>query len=295
MVAAQRLEVGYQLFQALRPAGIYLNKDYGPQGAALCSAAHLLGIPTFSMLHGLQPEACSCQPVVADKVFCWGDESRRWFVGNGNDPARVLATGNPSFDRLFQRASSPQALEQTRQEHGLPLDRRVVLFGSNPIPFEQNSLILAALLEAARAQDFLVLHKPHPAEPLEPYRRAFEDPRHLVLVPASQMKPDEAIVASNAVVVYHSTLGLEALLAGRPLLVADFLPQPSPATFAVQIPGLCCPSPAELAARLLALWAGTFPDQDCAQATNRYLESVIPPQRRAAEFMAQAMLAGRKA
>jgi hypothetical protein len=109
------------------------------------------------------------------------------------------------------------------------------------------------------------------------------------------MKPDEAIVASNAVVVYHSTLGLEALLAGRPLLVADFLPQPSPATFAVQIPGLCCPSPAELAARLLALWAGTFPDQDCAQATNRYLESVIPPQRRAAEFMAQAMLAGRKA
>lgn len=284
-------ELARRALSRLRPDAVYVNKDYDFLGTCVCAAARELGIPSYTMLHGLQPADCSCQPLVADKVFCWGPESRDWYLAIGSPAERVLVSGNPAFDQMLRQGRDAERQGATRRQLGVPKGHRILLVGTTPISSEENRALLDGCLAAvAGIEGLTVVLKPHPAE--SPQRYA-EEPLvtqgGALLLRPDQLSAQDAINVSDAVAVYNSTLGLEALIAGKRLFVLDWLPKKTMISYAKAIPALCYNSPAELGAGLRGLVAGLPLADELALAVSRYLDAVTPSDGQAAVRMAAWM------
>lgn len=224
---------------------------------AALDAAGELGIPSVGMidLFGLDADpyvwrarkptrTCVISPVVRDRLLARGFEA-----------GAVAVTGNPAFDGLFSPASTALADEfvAARGWRGLS----PVLYAGNiepaahpatPVP-PGHALSLeaeAVLREMVRGDPSLALViRFHPSEwhtypPHVPQARV-----HFSVPSREPIHP--LILAAKAVVVQNSTVGLEAAVAGKPVVSLENSPSAhasfSLASLQVSTP---CPQPADL-------------------------------------------------
>ena len=83
-----------------RPAAIVTDHDRAGLSSCLVLAARSLGIPTFSLQHGvMDDDATGYVPVIADRMFCWGELHRRIMTEAGQDPAKLAIGGCPRLTR----------------------------------------------------------------------------------------------------------------------------------------------------------------------------------------------------
>jgi hypothetical protein len=96
-----QLAVGCSAFlERDRPAAIVTDYDRAGLASSLVLAARSLGIPAFSLQHGVMgQDAAGYVPVIADRMFCWGELHRRIMIQAGQDPARLAIGGCPRLTR----------------------------------------------------------------------------------------------------------------------------------------------------------------------------------------------------
>jgi hypothetical protein len=163
-------------------------------------------------------------------VICaWGEASAEYFRAQGAPADTVQVTGNPRFDGFDAAAWQAEGDELARS---LGLDRPPLLYLSNPID-DQGYCTTAEKLDlfrrfadevadtlAAGGRQLLV--KLHPREDVAAFRRAAAESRAAARTRVLDDHPLFAVLAcSGAAVVLASTVGLEALLLGRPLGVLE--------------------------------------------------------------------------
>ncbi|HMQ30871.1 MAG TPA: hypothetical protein PKD53_09090 [Chloroflexaceae bacterium] len=149
-------------------------------------------------------------PMLATRIAVWGELVREWFVAQGVDPARVVITGQPRFKRAKPGDAPPDPLGP---------GGGVVLIATQPLGGSFQRAVSEAVLAAARALPALrFVFRPHPDEPLEQYEtacRASQLP-NLVVERGGLVA---ALETASFVITHSSTVGLEALLLQRPLIV----------------------------------------------------------------------------
>lgn len=162
----------------------------------------------------------------ADRVCVLAEAVRKKLVDGGRTPSEIVVTGNPAFDRLADECLEKKA-KAFRQEKGLE-GKKVILWASQPEPKAHPSSgapgdpglprkIDAALFEALRSHpDWHLIIRLHPSE-----NAAFDTLPERVSLSGKLDDLPTVLKASDAVVTMTSTVGLEGVLLGKPLVTVD--------------------------------------------------------------------------
>ncbi len=234
---------------------------------AALEAAIELDIPSIGMvdLFGIDADPYLWRPRKPTRTCVLSDVVRDRLLARGFDPASVTVTGNPAFDGLASPDTAALAREfiEARGWRGLT----PILYAGNiepathpatPVPAGHAlSLEAEAVLRGMVRDDasLALVIRYHPSEwhtypPHVPQARV-----HFSIPSREPIHP--LILAAKAVVVQNSTVGLEAAVAGKPVVSLESSPSAhalfSLAALQVSTP---CPEPVALPGVLAGILSG---------------------------------------
>jgi len=215
------------LLRRLRPKLVVATNSPRSE-RALFVAARNLGIPALCLvdLFAIHEAKWISEPRYAARICVLNEHVAQHFIAQGADPGTLAITGNPAFDPL----SDPQTREagkRLRRTRGYADGEKVILWASNveperhPFTGAQGDPTLPRRIEAelrrivASEPHWHLIVRYHPSENVEfqPSPTVSNSPRTEDL--------HALIHAVDAVVVASSTVGLEAHLAGQPVVSLD--------------------------------------------------------------------------
>ncbi len=205
---------------------VVVASDVHPVGKAIVHLANARGIPTIVVQHGLygnDGEALTLGflPLSAATVCVWGEGSAQILERHGVARERIRLTGQPRFDQIVALREQDwhhRICDQLELAHSC----RFLTFASQNI-FRRDEQRLAILQSFGRLcediPESVVVVKLHPAENLRLWEQSaakLELPRVRIV---KQIDLHRLLAASDVVMTVFSTVGLEALLLGKPLVV----------------------------------------------------------------------------
>ncbi len=241
-----------QFLEAFRPAAVLTEYDRGSRWSCLVLAARSLGIATFTLQHGvLGDDAIGYVPVIADKVFCWGEMAAENLVRNGVSPEQVAIGGCPRLDRAL--TATPR---EARAKLSLDAAQPVIMLATAPYADAERTRlveIFAASLELLPEVQGIV--RLHPSEERASYAKLIQCYPSVRFFESAEASLDESFAATDIVVVHNSGVGSDALVKGRPTIVVEMPPSPlGHGKDLVEMAGCACASsPGELAKAVAAL------------------------------------------
>lgn len=218
---------------------------------------HCLGIPTIEVQRGPIAKATIIAPPEADHILCIDDASKAVYAAlRDASPHQLSVVGNVRQDVEIGRLEAVSEDVARRAVSGAEIvdSDRVVLLIGQPIDRQlMRSVALVVFKAAVELDDVFVVVKPHPEEDLSgrDIYRALADEVGLAKFAVDDTSNSIAsVIASTYVATYYSSVGLEAVGLGRPVISINPFREPSP--FDLAAIGLASPvSTAEDLIRLL--------------------------------------------
>jgi hypothetical protein len=165
-----------------------------------------------------------------DRIAAWGKSSLEYYKKVGVNPDQVVLTGNPRIDDLVADYDS-LSRDGLRKTCGLPLDERVILFATNPLykmkiltidEYISSVQAVAKSFQSSTVNATLVI-KPHQ---IEVEHQEWGLDQELDAMPRVHYLKDitlvEALALSDAVLIFNSTVAVEAALFQKPVGVINF-------------------------------------------------------------------------
>ena len=245
---AEEAEALRDLLGALDPPAILVASDQHRMGRII---SQLAPDRVIVVQHGLPQAEVGYLPVVAGRVAVWSEASRAWFTEHGVPDSRLVVTGNPRFDALVAPRDGDGDPGGTRLPRGNP---RILLALSPTVTARNRALLGMVLRGIAGVPAASLVVKLHPGQGDWSWvrgevRRA--DVKGSVLVlrhdPLSRL-----LRWADTTIVHRSTVALDSLVAGTPVIVGVVDESPSVAT--AELESLQLPiarDPDELRATLL--------------------------------------------
>jgi hypothetical protein len=152
-------------------------------------------------------------PEYGDILCVINEGVRRKLIRAGRDPDCVVATGNPVMDEHLKL--DVLGLRETwRTKHGCVDSDRVALYASQPDPDQYlGSRVAAELVCEGLDRGWKVAVRPHPNEDFD----ATLLPTGTILSGKDET-PWQCLCGADACVVISSTMGIQSVLVGRPLV-----------------------------------------------------------------------------
>ena len=208
---------------AAAPRTVVLASDQHRVGRLVCHVARVAGIRSVVLQHGLPQSTLGYVPVVADHVLAWSDHAVEWFAAHGAPREKVSVSGNPRLDAPLggDRVVKYRTGTGTEPRDGTPR----FLAALSVAPPEVNLGVLETALGALTASPKATLVvKLHPGGsdwgPLRDRLRAADVPTERVRV-AEREDIFGLIDWADVVLVHRSTVAVEALACGRPVVVVS--------------------------------------------------------------------------
>ncbi len=181
----------------------------------------------FELFYGLKGEDIDPGYGTCSKIAVFSDKVKELLISEGAEPERLVVTGNPKFDAIFN-SKSGNCQEKVCQKLGIPIDKKIILLctqyfvESGLWSSEQRKQFVMAIASAtAKIPDIQLVIKLHP-----PYEN--EDDYHEIVKNLSP-KPvickyanlPELINACSVAITVSSTTALEAMVARKPVIIID--------------------------------------------------------------------------
>ncbi len=206
------------LLDTCQPLCVVAASDSHRYSRLITLMARQHSIRTLVVQHGATVSPHAYVPVYADRIAVWGDTSRRWFIGHGVPEKQIVVTGQPRFDGV-----QPSADESWPREP-LSQTQASLLLATNPIGAGPNAELWGIVCEALRSLRYkgrLVL-KPHPGQSdCDLFRRLVDQSGLPWEIAPSHADLNTLISTSTTVITTQSTVGIEALIHDKPLVVVD--------------------------------------------------------------------------
>lgn len=214
MVASQRVLGCLEFLKAHRPSVILTEYDRNALWSCLVLAARKLGIPSLTLVHGvIERDAFGFSPVLADHILCWGELDRAKLIDAGEAPSRVTVAGCP---RLSRELPSPSL--EGRRRLGIAHDGPVAMLATSPesTRFELAEAFCRAIEQLPGISGVVRLH---PSEDLASYQTMIARHPTVSFVENKRASVDEALAATDVIVVRASGFGSDALVKRKPVVV----------------------------------------------------------------------------
>jgi len=227
---SQMIRAFERVLDGLRPSGILTVSETGA-AEAVVPVARRAGIPTVNVQHGIITDSPMMSAFSFDAFCVFGPEYGRILVESGTPESSIRVVGNPLLrtEEPLGVASKP-GLDQEEGDGpcGSGTTHVSILFAAQHSRHHISDVALYATLSplleyAERHPECEVILKWHPlGEGAElGYRLALEDHPHARVVETRDADLVGLMKESCCVVVYSSTVGLDALSIRKPVIVID--------------------------------------------------------------------------
>ena len=180
------------------------------------------GIKTAWIQHGTVGDASNFTPSCVDMLAVWGDAPKHAFIKKGVPEERIIITGSPQFDDLALR--NIDFKEKELINLGVKPDKKVIVLATQSIPnIEQITEALSrAVKEIPKTQ--LVI-KTHPSEYLTKKYLEIAG-KHLDNTVLTKEYLYPLLNRCDLLVISSSTVGMEAMILGKPVITVNFTGKP---------------------------------------------------------------------
>ncbi len=218
-----------EMIEKRKPKAVVLWNESTPFEKICAIASKNKGIGTLVVQHGvIIPKKHAKEymrgyvPVAADRIAVWGPLPKK-ILEEAKVPAqKIVLTGFPKFDLLHKKRFKP---EELRNALGLGKEKMVVL-ATQPFmdsPTAQSMVKQASV--ACRKLGCRLVVKVHPAEGKGKYEAIVKGlGSDAIVLQNSELY--ELLKASDALIVHSSTIGIEAMLLGTPVIFFEEKPGP---------------------------------------------------------------------
>ncbi len=219
------------LIRVGRPRLVVLPEDLSPIRRATAQAFRRQGVPILVIQHGavsVDMGGFHVMPREGDFQAVWGDIPREWHIERGKTADSQIVTGNPGFDRIATGHTAGD--DDLRRKLRLKPDVGLILVAtewfagtSSAATIDDEERYIRYTLRAlGQLPGYQGVVKLHPN-----FQDVYE---RLVQAIAEEEEVEVAIARGNLwdllglvdlVVVSNSTVGLEAMILGKPVVVVD--------------------------------------------------------------------------
>lgn len=175
------------------------------------------GAVSICLQHGALMGDEAFIPVFTAYQAVFGAYEAEWFIRKGCKPEQILVTGHPRFDEIFNR--TPMDMSVFYRKLAFHPSKKIVLIATQPFSEDFYSGVLEGLSDQNQLQ---IIIKPHPWEigknKLDLYHEAAKKHKACRVLKKEPGLYD-VLPYVDAAVTQTSTVGLEAMLFQKPVLI----------------------------------------------------------------------------
>jgi hypothetical protein len=218
------IEQYFTLFSKVRPKAFIAIDDQHVQGAVISQLLNIWEIPTYTHVHGAIGihSMIDFTPLNAKYVFCWGDYMVNLYKQNGVDSKQLLKVGcQRSNVGVKYSENEINEFKNTLEISANNLHLPIVLFGFTRLI---TSNWISDILEISNqlSQEFQFLGRLHPSSSIQDLKQLnFELNGNLIISESSDLELAKHISVADFVIVDSSTMGFDALLLGKDVIILD--------------------------------------------------------------------------
>ena len=194
--------------------------------------AKKLKIKNFSMLPIIvHPEVYFSSWFKAEKIFVQGQKGVEILEELGYDKNKLIVTGNPKYDS-FHKLNKEKSKKYLRKKFGLSFEK-IILVGMSRW-HKDDEIWLSNLIKFCNENKFGIIIKIHPAYKIANHEESElkikfikKSCRNYNFLITYDENIYELISACDILVTEFSTVGVEAVLLGRPVVIINFLKEDS--------------------------------------------------------------------
>lgn len=196
-------------------------------------------IPTVAIQHGVvyatHPgynfknwNKSSITNLLADKICVYGNSERKVLINNGCPEEKVVVTGHLRYDFL-KDADKIFDRDKTLRKYGIDKNKKIVLWATQTHGFgnKENRLNAEMMFRTfAKLKDkYHLIIKLHPGEdqnaPLYiEFNKKFGD---IATILKGKENTFELLYVCDALVTKHSTVGIEAIILNKPIIITELM------------------------------------------------------------------------
>ncbi|MBW2989890.1 CDP-glycerol glycerophosphotransferase family protein [Candidatus Woesearchaeota archaeon] len=175
------------------------------------------------------PDKCP----IPDKTVVWGDFHKDFLLKNHYPSDKVEVLGCQRYDVLAD-AGRMYSKKESCKKLGIDPDRRIIALFTNSNFDEENKALLKATFDAVKKIPNVQLAvKPHPKENYRIHYQMKENTRSDAII-IRDIDSFELLHIADIVMIYWSTVGLEAMILDKPVIVINLMGQPDKVPYAKQ-------------------------------------------------------------
>ena len=163
-----------------------------------------------------------------------GNVTKELFVAEGIGPEHIVVTGNPKFDYLFL-AKEIDCKSRVCQRYGIPEDKDIVLLLTGYsvefgywTPEQRKQFVMAIYKAASKLPQSKLIIKLHPVVEKEADYQEIVKDLHQPPVICQNVPLGELLLACSLAITALSSAGIEAMAAGKPLVVVNLFGDETP-------------------------------------------------------------------
>jgi hypothetical protein len=241
---AKKVDATGALLSKIKPSVVIVEEDVCESNRILVAMAKVRNIYSIVIQHGIPVAPIGFVPLSASEMAVWGEYSKEKIVDWGVPQEKLALTGSPRYDEallgLAERGSKP--FSDIKRILGIPLDSDFILLATQPFheasrpDFTKafyskkiNSQIISAVLDVLENKpDLWLVIKLHPRDKNSRFTRELVLSRPTVkdrVVVLQNFDSHRLLKAALVLVSTWSTIFIEGMLAGKPVIVLDPLGQ----------------------------------------------------------------------
>lgn len=205
-----------QLIKKHQPRAVITDADRHKESSALLTTGNHFKINTFGLIHGSVFPPDSYIPFISQKILCWGESSFHHLKKFESIQGQLTITGNPKISSLYFN------IDNVKIETELGVNKnRIVLISNNIDITERLKLTDDYCRATQRLTSVNSYIRLHPAEHISEYDSILRKYNHVKILDNNTLTLDETIYAAKIIVINNSTVGIEALVKNKNVIVLD--------------------------------------------------------------------------
>jgi len=210
------IELINNMLEMENPNVVATIDDRSRYGKILIGVSHQKEIPTLIVQHGLAIEHPMYGPTLVDKMAIYGEQSRQMLTNAGVDPEKLVITGQPE---PVPKEDIETIRGRIYSQFGIPLDKKMVVFTSQTLSESVNYLLFDSIYKTmAKFKDVQFISKLHPDERLNLHEEMIQKYGIKNVKIIKRINLEELLLASDLLLNFYSTVGMEAIRMGVPLV-----------------------------------------------------------------------------
>jgi len=222
-----QIAVAKHILDKHRPTLIISADDADQRCRIYSLLAREKGIPSLLVQQGLTSRAYPEWLFFSQTaVAAMGQTSRGDMIAQGVPSEKIVLTGHPGFDHLA--LPEPELCTRIRRDLGLLEGQKMVLFASQPYyvgvfntPEIRKAMINAIVQACGFLKNIKLVVKPHPGDNIREIKNVVGK-APLVRIVDQKTDVSPLIKACDILITFHSTVALQAIYAGKPVINLDF-------------------------------------------------------------------------